>query len=249
MSSSQSEGAKDFLDRFVTFVAGTYRNDKCIKLLGYSLSTIAQIIRYRNGGKDTRRSEGLNQLYGALSTARVIFRMQGTAEAVWELKHLSGADGWDDVRIRPLARLQALTNVFYHPMEEVALAGGIAPKLFPVDQAWWWARSDWAWLAFCIIDMYMNVLKGRELRRREEGVRRKLRDCAESETAGLRQALSQIAASKRQVALQQLRMVFYLPNAVHWAFIKPPVHPLVVAALGLGEAAVGAVQAFPPASR
>lgn len=51
------------------------------------------------------------------------------------------------------------------------------------------------------------------------------------------------------MALQQLRMVFYLPNAVHWAFIKPPVHPLVVAALGLGEAAVGAVQAFPPASR
>lgn len=33
-------------------------------------------------------------------------------------------------------------------------------------------------LAFCLIDMYMNVLKGRELRRREEGVRRKLRDCA-----------------------------------------------------------------------
>lgn len=33
-------------------------------------------------------------------------------------------------------------------------------------------------LVFCIIDMYMNVLKGRELRRREEGVRRKLRDCA-----------------------------------------------------------------------
>lgn len=31
-------------------------------------------------------------------------------------------------------------------MEEVALAGGIAPKLFPVDEAWWWARSDWAWV-------------------------------------------------------------------------------------------------------
>lgn len=46
---------------------------------------------------------GLSQLYGALSTARVIFRMQGTAEAVWELKHVSGAEGWDDPRIRPLA--------------------------------------------------------------------------------------------------------------------------------------------------
>ncbi|CAM9801987.1 unnamed protein product [Scytosiphon promiscuus] len=32
--SSPNEREKDFLDRFVTFVAGTYRNDKCIKLLG-----------------------------------------------------------------------------------------------------------------------------------------------------------------------------------------------------------------------
>eukprot|EP00903_Cladosiphon_okamuranus_P007277 g7053.t1 len=246
--SSQEDKTKDFLGRFVTFVAGTYRNDKCIKLLGYSLSTIAQVIRYNNGGKHTRHSEGLSQLYGALSAARVVFRMQGTAEALWEMKHLSGAEGWDDPKIRPLAWLQALTNVFYHPMEEVALAGSIAPKLFPVDQAWWWARSDWAWLAYCIIDMYMNVLKGKELRRREEGVRRKLRDCAEAEVAGLRQDLAAIAASKRLVALQQWRMVFYLPNAVHWAFIEPQLHPLIVALLGFGEAAVGMIQAFPPAT-
>lgn len=33
-------------------------------------------------------------------------------------------------------------------------------------------------LVYCILDMCMNVLKGKELRRREEGVRRKLRDCA-----------------------------------------------------------------------
>ncbi len=46
---------------------------------------------------------GLAQLYGAMSSARVIFRIQGTAEAVWEMKHVSGADGWDDPRIRPLA--------------------------------------------------------------------------------------------------------------------------------------------------
>ena len=25
---------QDFLDRLVTFVGGTYRNDKCVKLLG-----------------------------------------------------------------------------------------------------------------------------------------------------------------------------------------------------------------------
>lgn len=42
-------------------------------------------------------------------------------------------------------------------------------------------------------------------------------------------------------------MVFYLPNAVHWAFYRPPFHPFVVAVFGLAEAIVGTVQAFPPA--
>lgn len=64
----------------------------------------------------------------------------------------------------------------------------------------------------------------------------------------MQRSLSVIAVSKRMLALQQWRMVFYLPNAVHWAFIKPVFHPFVVAVLGLGEAAVGVVQAFPPAS-
>lgn len=43
MSSSQ-EKTKDFLDRFVTFVAGTYRNDKCIKLLGWVCD---RLVRFR----------------------------------------------------------------------------------------------------------------------------------------------------------------------------------------------------------
>lgn len=47
---------------------------------------------------------GLDQLYAALATARVVYRMQGTAEAVWELRHVSGADGWEHSMIRPLAR-------------------------------------------------------------------------------------------------------------------------------------------------
>lgn len=43
-------------------------------------------------------------------------------------------------------RLQSATNLIYYPFEDIALAGGIAPKLFPVDEAWWWAKSDWAWV-------------------------------------------------------------------------------------------------------
>lgn len=68
---------------------------------------------------------------------------------------------------------------------------------------------------------------------------------AESETGPLLRQLAVIAARKRILALQQWRMVFYLPNAVHWAFYKPPFHPGVVAVLGLAEAIVGAIQAFP----
>lgn len=43
-------------------------------------------------------------------------------------------------------RLQSATNLIYYPFEDIALAGGIAPKLLPVDEAWWWAKSDWAWV-------------------------------------------------------------------------------------------------------
>lgn len=68
----------------------------------------------------------------------------------------------------------------------------------------------------------------------------------ESETGSLLRQLAVIAARKRKLALQQWRMVFYLPNAVHWAFIKPPMHPGIVAVLGLSEAIVGVIQAFPP---
>lgn len=68
---------------------------------------------------------------------------------------------------------------------------------------------------------------------------------AESETGPLLRQLAVIAARKRILALQQWRMVFYFPNAVHWAFHKPPFHPGVVAVLGLAEAIVGAIQAFP----
>lgn len=68
---------------------------------------------------------------------------------------------------------------------------------------------------------------------------------AESETAPLLRQLGVIAARKRVLALQQWRMVFYLPNAVHWAFYKPPLHPGIVAMLGLAEAIVGMIQAFP----
>lgn len=47
---------------------------------------------------------GLGKLYGALSSARTIFRMQGTLEALWEVKHVPGADGWEHPWIRPLTR-------------------------------------------------------------------------------------------------------------------------------------------------
>lgn len=239
------EDANSFLDRFVDFVSKTYNVDKAVKLVAYSLSTVAQVIKYRNGGEHTELSEGLANLYGGFSNARIVFRMQGTLEAIWEMRRGSGGEGWQDPRIRPLAWAQAFSNIFYHPFEDVAWAGSMAPKLIDVSQDWWWARSDWAWLAYCILDMYMNVLKGRELRKLEAGVQRKLRDCGESEIASLRRHLSALAARRRRLALQQLRMVFYLPNAVHWAFIKPPLHQGIVAVLGLSEAVVGTIQAFP----
>lgn len=49
------------------------------------------------------QTTGLAKLYGGLANARIVFRMQGTLEAIWEMRRMSGADDWQDPRIRPLA--------------------------------------------------------------------------------------------------------------------------------------------------
>ena len=57
--------------------------------------------------------------------------------------------------------------------------------------------------------------------------------------------LEQIRIARRTLHLQVWRNIFYLPNAVHWSFVKPPMSKGVVAALGLAEAVIGIVQTYP----
>ncbi|CAM9681964.1 unnamed protein product [Discosporangium mesarthrocarpum] len=200
----------------------------------------------RNGGKHTTTSEGLDKLYGSLSMARVVFRFIGATDALSELKNLSGASGWKEPGVRSCVSLQAISNVWYHVFEHVAWAATVAPEFVRLDADAWWARSDWGWLAFCLIDVYLNVLKARELRKREEGLRIKLRDCSETEAPEILHKLEQIANQKRSLALQNLRMLFYLPNAIHWAYHKPPMPNSFVALMGLAEALVGLRQTTLP---
>jgi hypothetical protein len=66
-----------------------------------------------------------------------------------------------------------------------------------------------------------------------------------SEREAVFTGLAQLMQGRRLLHLQLWRDLFYLPNAVHWSFVKPPMPKGVVAALGLAEAVVGIVQTFP----
>ncbi|CAM9318964.1 unnamed protein product [Chrysoparadoxa australica] len=236
-------------DTLTEYGANTYQADKFVKALGYSLSSVAALIRYLNGGKQTTLSDGLDLIYGQISMARCVFRVFGTTDAISMYKHETG-EGWSDPRIKTLSRLQHVANIWYHPFELLAVASTAAPKLVKVDPNWMWASSDWGWTLFCLLDTYMNIRKLRELARREKDILAKAEAEAEADGGPERverrkRSLAVLAHLRWSVKMQQLRMVFYLPNAVHWCFYKPPLPKGVVAVLGLAEAIVGLCQSWP----
>jgi hypothetical protein len=184
----------------------------------------------------------LPQLYRSIALARCLFRFIGVTDAVEALKNDSWAGNWPDVpQIRLLARLEAWTMVWYHAFEHLAWAASVAPKFVRFDASKWFAVSDWGWLAYCLIDAWMNRLKLAALRKREEKMRRmRLRSGAD---VGADE--EELRLARRMVLLQQLRMLFYIPNAWHWAYTKGKIPGAAVAVLGLSEAVVGLIQSFP----
>ncbi|CAM9825034.1 unnamed protein product, partial [Phaeothamnion confervicola] len=216
----------------------------------YSFSTLAALIRLLNGGNQTVASEGLDKLYGEISMSRCAFRLFGTTDALEALKNDSWAGDWQDPKVKQIARIQALAMVVYHPMEHVGWAAYVTPKLVRADGDWWFSRADWTWILYIVIDMYACLLKRREIVRREAEARRKLvmlhADADDKEAkAALQTELDMLARACFVVRLQWWRDVFYLPNAVHWGFYKPPMNKGLVAVLGLAEALVGLRQTWP----
>lgn len=67
----------------------------------------------------------------------------------------------------------------------------------------------------------------------------------QSEKEAKKSVLSSVRSLKYGVKLQIWRNVFYIPNCIHWSFLKPPFPKGVVALLGLAESVVGIMQTFP----
>lgn len=232
------------LQRYVEYTGTYVYGDKVLKAIGYSCSSTAAILRMRNGGEDTPLSASLQKLYSEISMNRCAMRYTGTTDALDAVIYSSWAGDWSDPKIKPLSRIQGICMAIYHPLEHLGWASYIAPKLFPYNGAWLFARSSWAWLLYIYIDVYMNTLKLKEIKRREAAILLKARTHPDGTEIA---ALKALKTLRWKVQMQQWRNVFYIPNCTSWCFEKPPFPKAVVAFLGLAEALVGIRMSFPPA--
>eukprot|EP00953_Heterococcus_sp_UTEX-ZZ885_P013302 7600-Heterococcus_DN1.PRE.3 len=208
----------------------------------YSFSSLAAVLRVLHGGKPTIASEGLDKLYNEVGMTRCLTRFIGTTDALEAFKNDSWAGDWKDPRVKQIAKLQAISMAIYHPMEHVGWAAYIAPKLIRANGDWWFAKACWTWVFYVVADMYITMLKLKELKKRELLLQHELQTAdGASEREAVFTGLAQLKQGRRLLHLQLWRDLFYLPNAVHWSFVKPPMPKGYVAALGLAEACSASV--------
>jgi len=251
------------LEAWVRLCGGRRTGDKVVKVLGYAAGFAACALRYhearnssgppRNGGI----ARSLRRIYGDVSLARMVYRFNGTQEAIEAFRNDSWADPQDDApHMAQLVRLQALTMVAYHPLEHVYWAGYVAPELFRLSSdhechhkrvAKVGAFSCCFWTAYVVIDIYLTLNRLRQVGERLATSTSTSNGGGEDAGAAAA-AHAALRARKRHLVLQLWRDVFYLPNAVHWSFAKGILPEFMVQFLGLAEGLVGLVQALPRAS-
>mmetsp|Transcript_43113 Transcript_43113/g.136217 ORF Transcript_43113/g.136217 Transcript_43113/m.136217 type:complete len:143 (+) Transcript_43113:417-845(+) len=122
----------------------------------------------------------------------------------------------------------------YYPLEHAVWAGTIAPKLFPLDVATLSRLSCVFWVLWIVIDIYATHRRWQELKRMETKLKMN-----GSLTANNK---AKIERSRRSLIRYTLRLVLYLPNAIHWTLDEKSKFALadwMVNALGLAEAVLG----------
>ncbi|KAG5177889.1 hypothetical protein JKP88DRAFT_350511 [Tribonema minus] len=240
------KGGRTLLDKYVGYTSAYFYHDKVLKTGGYTCSSLAAVLRVLNGGKSTTLTEGLDKLYGEVGMTRCLTRFIGTTDALEAIRNDSWVGDWKDRRIRNLVKFQAWTMLIYHPMEHVGYLAYIVPKLVPLNGDWWFAKACYWWVAYVVADLYISLLKFKELKRSDAAAALQLEQAADDEArAAAQAAVAANQAKRRIVRLQVWRAIFYLPNAIHWSFVKPVLPKGAVAALGLAEAIVGLKQTFP----
>jgi len=208
--------------------------DKAMKIASYLLPLVAQTCPHRL----QTLKEALKLFGSHFSMYRVTTRLGGSPFGLpSELDNIinsSWVGGWKDNVIRRCVILQSYTMLGYYPLEHAVWAGTIAPKLFPLDVATLSRLSCVFWVLWIVIDIYATHRRWQELKRMETKLKMN-----GSLTANNK---AKIERSRRSLIRYTLRLVLYLPNAIHWTLDEKSKFALadwMVNALGLAEAVLG----------
>ncbi|KAJ1490481.1 hypothetical protein T484DRAFT_3331763 [Baffinella frigidus] len=122
----------------------------------------------------------------------------------------------------------------YYPLEHLCWANAVAPKLFSINAELCSRVSCVFWTLWIVTDLFCVWRRFRELRRLEDKLRKD-----GSLTPSMQAA---ILRSRKALQFHTLRLLLFLPNAIHWTL--PSGHRwgmpgTAVQVLGLAEGLVG----------
>jgi hypothetical protein len=246
---SKSKFADNFprplLARFVEYTSSLSYADKVVKILGYGLGTLCGVGRTVLTNGNTL--QGLQKLATEIGRARMVYRTIQIGSSTNAILSGSNCGKWTNPLIYRLQQAIEISNVLYVLTEHWAWARAKAPSIVtaPMTDEMLWAFNGIFWLAYCVFELWMDLLTMRELNEKEALLKAGMEAEPDFDDAQVEADLEEICKSKRSVRWQLLRFVLYLPNAYHWALEKGCFPRGFVAGLAFAEAVVGVVCTFP----
>mmetsp|Transcript_43836 Transcript_43836/g.109789 ORF Transcript_43836/g.109789 Transcript_43836/m.109789 type:complete len:268 (+) Transcript_43836:36-839(+) len=238
-----------YLENVVRMHESVYGWDKTVKVSAYALS-LASGYAQRVKGAQHPITAGLAEAGGHMGMHRVCERLAGgpfgLPAEIDNLLNGRWSGGWEDPAILRCNQLQSLSMCVYYPLEHLLWASAAVPSLCKLPP---WASeaasrvSCMFWSLWLLVDLY--------------AVRRRYAELAKVKALLLRRRAMtpqlQAAIDRKAVDLRfhLARLLFYLPNALHWSlpshysYLGTGLPPrLLLQLFGLAEAVTGWIATF-----
>jgi len=162
--SSSSVTIDNFLNLYCKWSSSASLSERGIKLMQWSFWFLSQVTKDRQEFSK-ELSPSLRKVYSDLSIMRFVLRLYGMPVALDAIRNGSWQGGeWKDGNIKKLTNIMAWNMLIYYPLEHIALAKWMMPKLFlKLNGNRFSAWSCRFWMAFIVADYFSAYLKNREL--------------------------------------------------------------------------------------
>jgi hypothetical protein len=211
------EKLDNFLLDYVKFTSSAVNQERCLKLLQWTLWLFAYL----------KKSPGLHKLYLDVSFARYILRVLGFPAALeaarsgsWgtAVSSISGQRNW---WVSKFGSIMAYSMMLYYPSEHLAYLGWMAPSVLPRMSSprtnnilhnanLVSAYSCRCWLVFLVAEMAQTTVKLKDLMDQKRNLIKNERGAEDEALASLQQTI-------RSQQLQLTRSLLFTVPCIHWS--------------------------------